>query len=849
LAIEPRIFLSYAHTDQEFVDRFASDLQSLGISVWIDKWELRAGDSLIERIEDGVSAVDFVIPIVSSASVNSHWVQRELEMAKRRATAEGRGLIVPVRIDDTSLPAAIEGLLYADFEDYETGLDVLLAKIYPYGIIRTKVRQIVKDAQRIGHLVPRFVETNVDEAIERKLIPATDLNFTILMWSALENWLTACSANGCANIDKWDQFELLLTLASTLYDESEDGTYSIPWKFADQRLKTVYQWNQLSYSNVRALDTSPIIRGPDKSIQFASPGVLLFLVAVSICLRLDALKPMQLQRIPMRLRRSHTPEQRFRELDRRPLVPSLTRMILDLTTLGPDRLKELLQLDVRQVGDRPIAWPRWSARYRNANLLRLLRECDDSQLRGIDLSGSDLTGTDFSGADLRGARLRGACLRDVSFVGARLDKADITAADVTNTKGLAGSQCLSVTAISDDLLGVAIGCDGGAIAIYIASERRPKIIHAHGGRVEGLFWDEDSQRLISISRGGVVEAHCLAEPRMATQTQLVFDWASAAWDKAMLWSLSPDPYYAGAAEVRDSIIHWLRKKHSRSITCGDYRAEGKMVALGTWSGLLLLLHEEQSTLEVLNMPQSDNLGRAHWDTVWRVRFGNRHPWVASSGAHGDPGIKIWDIERRGLIWSMTSGQDGPIWDFIFGREDIELFIAPQEGPLTKIVPTAPQVQTNSPSQIIEFGEQWAIDQWKRGVDVMRADSRDSPIHALALSRDGQQVASGHEDGSITLWDANTLQKIRAWQAHREAVTGLTYASADKNVVSVGLDGCACIASGDPTLTAVGSVTDRLAFGASCRGLRFGDIHTDDGARSLSKIVAHLATQCQPNPGI
>ena len=40
LVAEPRIFLSYAHSDQSFVDRLASDLRTLGIGVWVDTWEL-----------------------------------------------------------------------------------------------------------------------------------------------------------------------------------------------------------------------------------------------------------------------------------------------------------------------------------------------------------------------------------------------------------------------------------------------------------------------------------------------------------------------------------------------------------------------------------------------------------------------------------------------------------------------------------------------------------------------------------------------------------------------------------------------------------------------------------------
>jgi WD40 repeat protein len=843
LVAEPRIFLSYAHSDQSFVDRLASDLRTLGIGVWVDTWELKAGDSLIEKIEQGVSAVDFVIPVVSSASARSNWVQREIKMASMRAATEGRGLIVPVRIDDTPLPAPIKGLLYADFTDYTAGLKALLATIYPYGIVRSQVRQIVRDAQQIGHQVPRFFGANIDEAIERKLVPTTDLNFSILMWSALENWLSACTSNGTANIGKWDQFELLLNFANDRYNDSEDGTYGIPWRFAGSHLQAAYQWDRLSYSDIRVLDTSPIIRSPNNSIQFASPGALLFFVGVRVCLLLNVLKPILLERIPTGFRRSYSPEEIFHELDRRPFPPSLTQMILDMASMQSERLRQLLGLQVQDISGSSVQWPVWSSGYRNANLLQLLRAYGERQLNGVDLSGLDLTRADFVGADLRGAKLRGATLREATFVGARLDDADISGANITKTEGLIGSCCRSVAAVSSDPLVIAAGCDGGGIDIRNIAEKTSKVVHTHGGRVESVFWDEDRQALISVSRRGVAEIH--AEFRTLANTRLIFDWASAAWDKAILWHLSPDHYYVGAAEIRDSAVHWLRKKHSRAITCADYRAMGRILAMGTWSGVLLLLHGDQGTMEVLNMPEPDNLGRAHWDTIWRVRFGSQHPWLASSGARGDPRIKVWDFERRGLVWSIGPGEDGPVWDFVFGNGDAELFIAPREGPLARVTPTArAEKSASSPFKVITVGEPTPSDPWNRGVDIIRADTRnESPVRSLALGRGGQQLASGHEDGSITLWDTTTLQSITEWKAHDATVADVTYASADKLVASVGSDGSIAVGVCEPTDGAFGSVVSRWASGGSCRGLRFAHTYTDDGDRSSAELLATLAARC------
>jgi WD40 repeat protein len=565
---------------------------------------------------------------------------------------------------------------------------------------------------------------------------------------------------------------------------------------------------------------------------------------VGICLRLDVLKPILVERIPVSLRRSYSAAEIFDELDRRPLAPSLIRIFLDLAALPSDQLMQLLRLNVRKFSGAPVRWPALSARYRNANLLQLLRACDEHRLRGIDLSGADLIGADFAAADLRGAKLRGANLRDATFVGARLDTADISGADVTNAAGLTGSHCRSLSVISGDQLTIAAGCDSGAIDIRNLGQKTSEIVHAHGGDVRKVFWDEDRQWLISVSRRGIVELPWSTGLQNSAKIRLIFDWASAAWDKAIFWYLVPDHYYIGAAEIRDSMTHWLRKKHTKAITCADYHASRKILVLGTWSGVLLLLNQEQSTLEVLNMPLSDNFGRAHWDTIWRVRFGSRHPWLASSGAGGDPTIKVWDFERRGLAWELALSEDGPIWDFVMGAGDLQLFIAPAKGPLARVTPTQQEKKSNSPFKVIRFGEPDPSDPWMKGVDIARADdSSSSQISSLALGRDNQQLASGHEDGSVALWDATTLQKIAGWKAHNATVMDITYACGDKKIASVGSDGTVAVGVCEPTDGLFGSISDRWATGGSCDGLRFAHLHTESGGQSLEEMLAHLTARC------
>lgn len=61
------VFLSHSHADRPIARRLAADLRRAGHAVWIDEAEINIGDSLIEKIREGLDQVDFVAAIISSA--------------------------------------------------------------------------------------------------------------------------------------------------------------------------------------------------------------------------------------------------------------------------------------------------------------------------------------------------------------------------------------------------------------------------------------------------------------------------------------------------------------------------------------------------------------------------------------------------------------------------------------------------------------------------------------------------------------------------------------------------------------------------------------------------------------
>src|SRR5215831_8788978 len=73
------VFISYASEEKETVALpLAETLGRAGLQVWLDQFELRMGDSLRQKIDEGLSASTFGVVIISEHFLNKAWPQKEL---------------------------------------------------------------------------------------------------------------------------------------------------------------------------------------------------------------------------------------------------------------------------------------------------------------------------------------------------------------------------------------------------------------------------------------------------------------------------------------------------------------------------------------------------------------------------------------------------------------------------------------------------------------------------------------------------------------------------------------------------------------------------------------------------
>ncbi len=124
------IFISYSHSDKKFVDKLAMRLVKKQVHVWLDRWELRVGDSLLSRIQEAITESSALLVVLSKAAVASEWCAKELNGGLMRELEEKRVVVLPVLIEDCKIPLFLKEKMYADFRsDFDEGLRVTLEKV------------------------------------------------------------------------------------------------------------------------------------------------------------------------------------------------------------------------------------------------------------------------------------------------------------------------------------------------------------------------------------------------------------------------------------------------------------------------------------------------------------------------------------------------------------------------------------------------------------------------------------------------------------------------------------------------------------------------------------------------
>ena len=127
------VFISYSHADREFVEKIAAGLVRANVHVWVDRWELQLGDSIIDKIQKALADASVLLIMLSKSSVASEWCKKGLNAGLIRELEERRVVTIPVILDDCEVPLFLRDKYHADFRnDFDQELKRLQDSLLKY---------------------------------------------------------------------------------------------------------------------------------------------------------------------------------------------------------------------------------------------------------------------------------------------------------------------------------------------------------------------------------------------------------------------------------------------------------------------------------------------------------------------------------------------------------------------------------------------------------------------------------------------------------------------------------------------------------------------------------------------
>lgn len=148
------LFISYASEDlQNIAIPLANFLKELGVSVWFDQFELKIGDSLRGKIDEGLSKSRYGVVILSPSFFKKHYTNLELKGLAQKEV-DGENVILPVWYEVSE----------NDVREYSPPLaDRIAAKWEEEGIVGT--------ASKVLKVVRQDILENIHEKFPKEVLP------------------------------------------------------------------------------------------------------------------------------------------------------------------------------------------------------------------------------------------------------------------------------------------------------------------------------------------------------------------------------------------------------------------------------------------------------------------------------------------------------------------------------------------------------------------------------------------------------------------------------------------------------------------------------------------------------
>jgi hypothetical protein len=111
------VFLSHSSKDKPVVRELAARMKKDGIRVWLDEEQIKPGDSIPAKIEEGLERSRVLVLCMSANAFGSDWAQLESGTFRFRDPLNKERRFIPLRLDDAPIKGSLAQFLYINWRE------------------------------------------------------------------------------------------------------------------------------------------------------------------------------------------------------------------------------------------------------------------------------------------------------------------------------------------------------------------------------------------------------------------------------------------------------------------------------------------------------------------------------------------------------------------------------------------------------------------------------------------------------------------------------------------------------------------------------------------------------------
>ena len=179
------VFLSHSSNDKQVVRHLAEKLRADGLHIWFDEWEVKPGDLIMNRIEEGLRTSRVMVLAMSRHAFESGWTELESGTFRFRDPANKQRRFIPLRLDDSEIKDTLRQFAYVDWrEQSDEEYARLLVGCRPAKTIAEKSSESPGQARPVAVLTGHdCAPCGVAITADGRLAVSGSWDFTVRVWN------------------------------------------------------------------------------------------------------------------------------------------------------------------------------------------------------------------------------------------------------------------------------------------------------------------------------------------------------------------------------------------------------------------------------------------------------------------------------------------------------------------------------------------------------------------------------------------------------------------------------------------------------------------------------------------